>query len=216
MIIGPLVITAVLAARPQPQPAAPPARRGFVQGTFLLSYHPPATKSYHRVSPNLQGTAPAVAFTAGGFLSRAIALEGEFFYGRAVSRPQRFSYSFSEDYTAGSRDLLLNELLRYRPGGRARVEIVAGGGYVRTTTSERSIMETSGFPPQTSTPPDRSHPYTAMNLTWGVDGAIPLSARVALIPAFRFRWIRRPDATSGESLGIGNYAFQFGAGLRFW
>jgi hypothetical protein len=213
MIIGPLMMTAVLASRPQPP--APRLRRGFVQTSVLLSYHPPATESYHRVYPNLQGTAPAIGFTAGGFLSPAIALEGEFFYGRTVSKPQRFSYFTSEDYIAGSRDVLLNELIRYRTGGRARFEIVAGGGYARTTTSHRSIVYTSGIPPVTSALPDSSHPYNTVNITWGFDGAIPLSDRVALMPGFRLRWIRRPDATTGESLGIGNYAFQFGAGLRF-
>lgn len=214
MILGPLLLTTALAARPSPSP--PDSHRWYAQGSLLLSYQPAATASYHRVSPNLHGTAPAVSITAGGFLSSSIALEGELFYGRTVSMPQRFSYFSTEDYTAGSQDLLINELLRYRPGGRAPIEIVAGGGYARTTTSQRSIVVTSGFPPQTSSPPDRSHPYNRFTFTGGIDSAIPLSPRVALTPAFRFRWIQRPDATTGESLGIGNYALQFGAGLRFW
>jgi hypothetical protein len=217
MIIGPFLLLAALAARQPSTPTpAPRPRRGHVQGSFLVSRHPPATASYHPVSPNLEGTGPVVSVSAGGFLSPAIALEGEFVCGRTVSMPQHFSYFSSEDYIAGSRDLLFNELLRYRPGGRARFEIVAGGGYARTTASERSRVVTSGFPPKTSTGPDSSHPLNAVTLTGGLDVAVPISARIALTPTFRLRWIRRPDATTGESLGIGNYAFQFGAGLRFW
>jgi hypothetical protein len=216
MIIGPLLLSAALAARQPVPPPAPAARRGYIQGLVLLSRHPPATASYHRVSPNLQGTTPAVSVTAGGFLSRAIGLEGEFSYGWTVSMPQRFSYFTSEDYIAGSQDLLLEELVRYRPGGRSHIEIVAGGGYARTIASERSIVVTSGFPPQPSTVPDSSHSMNAVTLTGGLDAAISVSARAALTPAFRFRWIRRPDATTGETLGIGNYAIQFGVGLRFW
>src|SRR5215207_10282785 len=147
MIIGPLLVSAALAAR-QPTVPPPSPRRGLVQSSVLLSYQPAASESYHRVSPNLEGTAAAVSVTAGGFLTPAIALEGEVFYGRSVSKPQRFSYFSSEDYIAGSRDLLLSELIRFRPGGRSRIEIVAGGGYARTTTSQRSIVLTSStFPP---------------------------------------------------------------------
>jgi hypothetical protein len=214
MILGPLLLTTALAARPSQSP--PDSRRRYAQGSVLFSYQPAATASYHRVSPNLHGTAPAVSITVGGFLSPSIALEGEFFYGRTISMPQTFSYFSREDYTAGSQDLLINELLRYRPAGRAPIEIVAGGGYARTTTSQRSIVVTSFPPVVTFPPPDRSHPYNRFTFTAGLDGAIPLSPRVALTPVFRFRWIQRPDATTGESLGIGNYAFQFGAGLRFW
>src|SRR5260221_14679435 len=115
MILGPLLLTTALTARPPQSP--PDSRRWYAQGSVLVSYQPAATASYHRVSPNLHGTVPAVSVTAGGFLSSAIALEGEFFYSRTVSMPQRFSYFSSEDYTAGSRDLLINELVRYRPGG---------------------------------------------------------------------------------------------------
>src|SRR5258708_21778133 len=171
MILGPLLLTTVLAARPSQSP--PASRRWYAQGSVLLSYQPAATASYHRVSPNLHGTAPAVSVTAGGFLSPSIALEGEFFYGRAVSMPQTFSYFSSEDYTAGSQDLVINEFLRYRPGGRARVEIVAGGGYARTTASERSRVVPSGFPPRTFTVPDSSHSTSAVTLTGGLDCAIP-------------------------------------------
>jgi hypothetical protein len=213
MLIGTLMIAAALAARPQAP--TPPLRRGYVQGAILVSRHPPAGASYHRVSPNLEGTVPAISVSAGGFVSPAIALAGEFYCGKTVSMPQHFSYDYSEDYNAGVRDVLLDGLLRYNPGGQSRVEIVGGGGYARTTVSETSIVKKSGFPATSSAQPDRSGVLNAVTVTGGVDGVIPISARAALIPMFRFRWIHRPDARTGFSNGIGNYAFQFGAALRF-
>ena len=97
-------------------PPEPSSRRGYAQALVLGSYHPVASDSYHREFPNLQGTAPALSVAAGGFMSPSLGLEGEFVYGGTVSAPQRFSYFSAEDYVAGSRDLLFNELLRYRPG----------------------------------------------------------------------------------------------------
>ena len=213
MILAPFLLSAALA---QTAAAAPERRRrGYAQALALASYHPKASASYHRESPNLQGTAPAVSVSAGGFLSPSLALEGEFVYGRTVSAPQRFSYFSSEDYLAGSRDLLFNELLRYRPGGRAPVEIVGGGGYALTTVSEKSIVLQT-VPVTISHPPDRSRRQHAPTLTAGVDGTVRISRRVSFTPGFRFRWIHRPDARYGETHGIARYAFEFGAGIRFW
>ena len=177
MILAPFLLSAALAQTA----AAPPQtrRRGYVQALLLASYHPAASDSYHRESPNLHGTAPAVSVSAGGFLSPSLALEGEFVYGRTVSAPQRFSYFSSEDYLAGSRDLLFNELLRYRPGGRAPVEIAVGGGYALTTVSEKSIVSVSGNPATVSHPPDRSRRQHAPTLTAGVDGTVRISRRAS-------------------------------------
>lgn len=214
MILSPFFLSAALAQTA----AAPPEtrRRGYVQALVLASYHPAASDSYHRESPNLRGTAPAVSVSAGGFLSPSLALEGELVHGWTVSAPQRFSYFSSEDYLAGSRDLLFNELLRYRPGGRAPVEIAVGGGYALTTVSEKSIVSTSSNPATISHPPDRSRRQHAPTLTAGVDGTVRISARASFTPGFRFRWIHRPDARYGETHGIARYAFEFGAGIRFW
>lgn len=214
MILAPFFLSASLAQTA----AAPPdaRRRGYVQALVHASYHPAASTSYHRESPNLTGTTAALSVSAGGFLSRSIGLEGEFVYGGTVSAPQRFSYFSSEDYLAGSRDLLFNELVRFRPGGRASVELVAGGGYALTTVSEKSIVSTSGNPATISHPPDRSRRLHALTFTAGLDGTVRISRRASFTPGFRFRWIHRPDATFGETHGIARYAFEFGAGIRFW
>ena len=214
-----MVLAAFLLAAALSQPRAESVearRRGFVQALVLASHHPPASTGYHRESPNLRGMAAALSVTAGRFLSPSIALEGEFAYGRTISAPQRFSYFSSEDYIAGSRDLLFSELLRYRPGGRSPVEIAVGGGYARTTLSAKSIVLRSGFPTTISHPPDRSHIVHAATLSAGVDGTVPISGRVSVTPSFRLRWIRRPDARYGGTHGIARYAFEFGAGIRFW
>ncbi len=212
-MLVPFILSAAL-AQLHPPPVET-RRHGYVQALFLVSHHPPASRSYHRESPNLQGTAPALSLSAGGFLSAAFGLEGEFVYGRTISAPQRFSYFSSEDYIAGSRDLLFNELIRYRPGGHAPVEIVGGGGYALTTISEKSIVIT-GVPATKVKPPDRSRLLHAVTLTAGVDGTVRISNRASLTPSVRFRWVHRPDAIYGEIHGISRYAFEFGAGLRFW
>jgi len=213
MVLAPFFLSAALLQPPRPALEGP-RRRGYVQGLVVASYHPAASEGYHRESPNLRGTAAAVTVTAGGFLSRSIALEGEFVYGRTVSAPQRFSYTFSEDYIAGSRDFLFNELVRYRPRGRAPVEIVVGGGYALTTVTARSIVS-RGFSGVFNLP-DRSRRTHAPTLTAGLDGTVRIGPRLSFTPAVRFRWIRRPDARTGETHGIARYAFQFGAGVRFW
>jgi hypothetical protein len=215
MLFAPFLVSAALAQ--QPRPAAPtPRRRGYAQVLVLASVHPAASNGYHRESPNLRGTAPAVSVSAGGFLSRSIGLEGELVYGVTISAPQRFSYFSSEDYTAGSRDLLFNGMLRYRPGDGARVEVVGGGGYALTTKSETSIEVRSGFPVTTSHPLDRSRRLHALTLSAGVDGTVAMSSHMSLAPSLRFRWIHRPDAINGQTHGIARYAVEFGAGIRFW
>jgi len=213
MVIAPFFLSAALMQPPHPALEGR-RRRGYVQGVVVASYHPAVSDGYHRKSPSLRGTAPAVSVSAGGFLLRSIALEAEFVFGRTVSAPQRFSYTISEDYIAGNRDLLFNELVRYRPRGRAPVEIVVGGGYALTTVSERSIVS-RGFTGVFNLP-DRSHRTHAATLTAGLDGAVRMRPRVSFTPALRLRWIRRPDAKTSGTHGIARYAVQFGAGLRFW
>jgi hypothetical protein len=214
ILLAPFLLSAALT---QTAAAPPPTRRrGYMQTLLLASYHPAASTSYHRESPNLRGIASAVSVAVGRFLSRSLALEGEFVYGQTVSAPQQFSYFSSEEYRAGSRDLLFNELLRYRPGGRAPVEIVVGGGHALTTVSEKSIVYRSGTPTTISHPPDRSRRQHALSLTAGVDGTVRISQRLSFTPGFRFRWIHRPDTRYGGTHGIARYALEFGAGIRLW
>jgi len=152
--------------------------------------------------------------SAGGFLSRKLALEGEFVYAGTVSKAQEFSYSFQIDYTAKNRDLLFNELLRFRP--RSGFEIVGGGGLARTTAMKVSQVWTGGFPHTTGTIlPDESVTVNSFTLTGGVDAAVPASSRVALTPSFRVRWVHRPPISGNGWNGASPYSIQLGVGVRF-
>lgn len=211
MIIGPLLLTAALAIRPSQSTRRP--RRGYVQGSLLLSHHSPSGATYHRVDPNLKGNAADVVLTAGGYLTPSLALEGEFVYGGRVSAGQQFRYTFNRDYVAGNRDVLITELVRYRPDGRGRLEIVAGGGYARTRDSTTSLVEFEFNGPRNSLP-DEMETLHALTLTAGMDLVLPASARSAVVPSVRLRWIHRPEPAGRGWNGIGSYALQFGVGVR--
>lgn len=210
MVIASFLIAAVLASQPPPTPDR--VRRGYIQGSLLLSHHPASGATYHRVDPNLSGDVAAVSVAAGGFLSPTIALEGEFVYGRLVSAPQGFHYSFNIDYVAQNRDMLINELVRYRPEGKGRLQLVAGGGYARTTTKQVSQIETE-FGANPNTLPDQTVMLNTFTLTGGIDVMVPVSPRVAVAPTVRVRWIHRPEPAASGWNGIGAYTFQVGIGV---
>lgn len=51
-------------------------------------------------------------------------------------------------------------------------------------------------------------------LNGGLAVPLPVSRRVAIVPEFRIRSIRRSSGEA-EYLGVGGYAYQFGATVRF-
>jgi hypothetical protein len=210
MVIGPLLVGAALTLQPAAAAPAPRAPRAYAYGSAFVSHHPANGAAYHRVTPNLGGRSIDVAGGAGGFLTNRIGLEGEFVFGGDVSRPQRFSYFFSEDYIGRNRDILINELLRYRAS--PVVQLVAGGGYARVTSRSTSIVtrDTLG---RITMPPDRS--ATVQGLTWtaGADFLVRAAERVSVAPAIRVRWIKRPGSDGYGWNGIGDFTFQFGASL---
>jgi hypothetical protein len=214
MIIGPLLVSATLVARqPRAQPQPRP-RRAYAQGALLFSRHPAAAATYHRVDPNLSGHTWVVSGAAGGFLNRSVALEGELAYGGFVSAGQHFGYFTSEDYIAQNRDVLLNGIVRYRPGGRGVVELVAGGGYARTTARQVSTIAYA-FDQIRRPVPDRETTLHSVTWTAGLDAVLPAgSPHVAIAPSFRFRWVHRPEPAGAGWNGIGWYALQFGVGVR--
>ncbi len=212
-MIGSLLVSAILVARqPRPQPRP---RRAYAQGALLFSQHPAASATYHRVDPNLSGHTWVVSGAAGRFLNPSVALEGELAYGGFVSAGQHFGYFISSDYIAQNRDLLLNEIVRYRPGGRGVFELVAGGGYARTTARSVSGVE-YGFDQIRRPAPDQSTTVHSVTWTAGLDAALPTaSPHVIIAPSFRFRWVHRPKPAEDAGWnGIGWYALQFGVGIR--
>ena len=216
MFIGPLLLAAALASRPPPH--EPSTRRGYVQASILVSHHPGNGATYHRVDDRLGGTALTVSAGGGGWISSSIALEGELVYGGLVSAPQQFRYAFTTDYIAQNRDLLLNELVRYRPGGASRIQIVAGGGLGITTARETDRVYTPQTPtlgPGPVPSNDFSTTVYALSFTGGLDAAFPVSSHVALGPSFRVRWVRRPEGGGSGWNGIGPFALQAGVAIQF-
>ena len=119
---------------------SPSPERGVIQGSVIVGAQPASNDTYQRVSPNLSGHALGLIAEAGAFLSKSWALEGEFVYGAPVSVHQLFSYSWREDYIAENRGVLLNELVRWKPGGNSPVEVVGGGG-VAVTRARAALPE---------------------------------------------------------------------------
>jgi hypothetical protein len=205
--------TALLAAADDqdPQPG-----RAVIQGAVIVGAQPASSGTYQRVSPNLSGHSIGIVAEAGAFLSKSWALEGEFVFGAPVSVQQLFSYSWREDYIAENRDLLLTELVRWKPGGDSHVEFVGGGGVAITRARKLSHTITYAFDPNnlTNRIPDESVRLYGLTFTGGADAVMRVSQRVAFVPTFRVRWIRRPEPAMTGWNGIGAFTYQFGAGVR--
>ena len=202
-------------AAPSPSAASPSPPAGVYVNGFGALMQLSSEQRYHRVSPPLGGLTVGLSAAVGKFVNADNALEGEVaFYG--ISKSQSFNYNWTEEYTAGHRDLIFNLLLRSRFS--RHVEFVAGGGMAKTMTYERSKISrpnggTNPFPP---TPlPDREHHGGGLTVTTGLDGVIPAGRRVSIVPSFRFRWLERPEGSLTWTDGVGNYIFQFGVGVRF-
>ncbi len=212
---GPICLAVTLvaqsAAAPAPKTVLTP--KVYVTGAALMTIQPASGGTYHRVAENLKGHTLGLAAAVGTFLTPSLALEGEVVFGGLVSAPQRFSYNWTTDYTAENRDFLFNELLRWSPGARHNIQVVGGGGYARTIARQVSQV-TRDFTGRETALPDLSTTLSSFTLTGGVDGVFPVGRRAAFVPAFRLRWINRPDVAAGGWNGVGYYTFQFGAGIR--
>jgi hypothetical protein len=200
-----------------PRPSAAPPARGpaYVQGAFFISSYPAGT-AIHRVSPPLGGETFGVSASGGAFVTPAVAIEGEVVVGRTLSAPQRFSYNWRTDYTAGVRDLTLGGNARLKPGEKGPIEIVLGGGIAFTRLSERDAVTTYIFYPDQPTeyPPDYEVAERAPYLSAGADVPIRLGSRGALVPSFRWRWIFRDPEDQSAYVGVGRQLFQAGVSGR--
>src|SRR5215471_2634044 len=136
MVIAPLMMSVLVAARAQsPHPSSPRAY-GFVTAT--LSIHPGNGEAYHRGADNLSGTTWTLGGGEGARLTPAIGLEAEVVFAGRVSAPQKFNYTVSEEYIANNRDFLVNAILRVQAGGP--VQLVFGGGFAHTTAQHTSVV----------------------------------------------------------------------------
>jgi hypothetical protein len=139
-----LVLTLNLERQDVPASASAAGRRGYAQGSMLMTFAPAGTP-YHRISPALGGHAVGLAANAGVFVTPALAVEGELVSGGTVSAPQNFSYFSREDYSVDNRDVLLNANVRWRPARTNHLEFVAGGGLasrrLASGTSSRLLLD---------------------------------------------------------------------------
>jgi hypothetical protein len=188
--------------------------KGYVQAGVMMTEQRAGIPN-HRVSPAISGSAIGLAAAGGVWLTPKVAVEGEFVGGRAVSTPQQFWYNWSEDFTGESRDLFLGANVRVRPAPRAPVELFGGGGLVISTFAERSIVATYTFPPRTLTEPDQVDTQMGLTVNGGLAVAVPAGSRIDVVPAFTIRWVQRPSTGLGDYLGVGSFAYQFGATVRF-
>ena len=216
MWIG-LTVLAVLTSIPlaQSTQAPPPTdRRGYLQPAVLVIAQPQGGATNHRVTGTLDGWMAGASIAAGRFLSSTVALEAEVATTTALAGPQHFSYNWTLDYVARSRDLLFNGIMRVRP--HRRVEFFAGGGYAQTRAGRVDQVRRDRFiVPSQHALPDESFVFHAFTMTAGLDAIVPLTPHIAAAPTFRFRWVPRPDyQTLGFNL-TGPYSLQMGLGFRF-
>jgi len=209
MVIAPLVMSILVAARAQPAPASTPRSYGFVSAG--LSLHPGNGESYHRVDDHLHGTTWTLGGGGGAFLTPAIGLEAEVLFAGTVSAPQAFRYTNSQEYIANNRDVLINGLVRVRAGGTAAVQFVVGGGLAYTRTQHTSVVNIDSFFRRTPGPDDTPETYAGPTVTGGLDAAFAAGAHAAIGPSFRIRWMHRPAGGDVGWNGIGPLAFQIGA-----
>jgi hypothetical protein len=211
MVLAPLLLGFGVFAH-QPPPLARGARL-YAQAAGYAAYHPPNGVLYHRVAPALGGMTLDTALGGGGFITPRVALEGELVLGGDLSGPQRFSYFTAEEYTGHNRQLLVNELVRFRAGSGGSLQVVAGGGYARTTTRETSIVAIDQFGRRTTAPDRPGFPWHGLTWSAGLDVMIASRAHVALAPSLRLRWVQplNPEFANG----VGAFTWQFGAAVFF-
>ncbi len=206
LIPGAIGLAVVLAQSSEP--------RVFVQPALVVTVQPEATAN-HRISPPLGGHAIGFGVGAGGFVTPTFALEGEFVYSGPVRTQQRFSYSWTEDFTGETRDVMLNALMRVRPSHARWLEIIGGAGLDIVRTGRRDIVRTDmyPFPPHTTPLPDYFTTYHRMSVTVGLEFPLRAGEHAALVPAFRARW--RDRVSEDEAYyGVGTFAVQVGVGIR--
>jgi hypothetical protein len=211
MSVAALVVLVALAAQDGPADD----RRAYVQGALFLNVQPAGTAN-HRISPALGGESIGMAGSAGAWVTPTLALEGEFAFGPGVSMPQQFSYSWLENYTVGIRDSLLGANVRGKGRSTGPLEFIAGGGLAFTRVRETDIVATYVFSPgrPVERRPDQRYSDKVLYFGGGVDAPIAVSARVAIVPSFRFRWIPRRTESQSDYVGASRQTYQAGVTVR--
>ena len=187
----------------------------YVQAGVLATVQPAGTAN-HRVSPPIGGEAVGLAAAVGFHVAPRLAIEGEFVASGAVSTPQQFFYTWTEDYIGESRDTFLGANVRW--AAQPHLEFVGGVGVAFSTFAERSIVRTDNFPVVHKTPlPDQEETDRQLAVNGGVAAPLSVSRTIDVVPAFTLRWVNRDGDPNnlGAYNGVGSYAYQFGATVRF-
>ena len=187
------------------------AHHGYFQASVFASVRPASSVPINRVDKNLGGSTVALALSGGVMLSRSFGLEGEVVFGGTIAAHQTYNYTLSSDYTAENQQILVNALLRFRPGGSS-FELVGGGGYGHSIDRETSRVLIDEFG-RRSSQPDISSARDALTFTGGADFAINVASHAALVPGLRVRWLQPLDLDANYH-GVGAWTLEFGAGIR--
>lgn len=192
------------------QSALPPV---YVQIGPALSVHHEG-EQYHRASPALKGASLGGALSVGARFAPQVAVEAAVTVDGKLSDAQSDVYNTRTDYTAESRDIVIDVNLRFRPRRAPRLEFTAGGGWAYTRFARRDVVYTVLFPPRTGRSADTETSAWEPTLNGTMAVAIPLLPRVELVPAVGVRWIRRGTDTEAWYLGVGRYTVLASAAIR--
>ena len=171
-------------------------------------------EQYMRASPPLKGTTFGGALAVGARFSPEVGAEASITVDGTQSDAQADIYSGRTDYTAESRDLLLDVNLRFRPRGGSRIEFTVGGGWAYTRFARRDVVFSSPISGQTFPGVDVETSQWEPTVTGAMAVAVPLSPRVELMPSIGVRWLRRPFDTDAWYFGVGRYSVLSTVALR--
>lgn len=170
-------------------------------------------EQYMRASPPLAEPTFGGALAIGARFSPEVGAEASITMDGTQSDAQADVYSGRTDYTAESRDLLVDVNLRFRPRGGSRIEFTVGGGWAYTRFARRDVVFSS-FSGQTYPGIDVETSQWEPTVNGSMAVAVPLSPRVELVPSVGVRWIRREFDTDAWYFGVGRYSVVASVALR--
>jgi hypothetical protein len=148
----------------------------------------------------LGGIVPGVSASVNITTEGGLLLAAEFTTTTAMSEVQSGRFIVGRGpVEARHRDTLLSALAGFRLDRRADVE-VKGGISLLFGTPEREAFA-------------YDDPAGVIGFTGGIDVVAPVSARVAVVPSFRYTYAVRGD--DGDYFGLGRHIFRIGVGVAF-
>lgn len=206
-----MLALAGLATRSEAQSALPIV---YVQAGPTLTVHTEGDQ-YMRASPPLATPTFGAALAVGARFTPEVGAEASVSLDGTQSEAQADLYGGGRtDYTAESRDLLIDVNLRFRPRGGSRIEFTVGGGWAYTGFARRDVVFSSTFSGQTYPGSDIETSGWEPTVSGSMAVAAPLSPGVELVPSVAVRWIRREFDTDAWYFGVGRYSVLASVALR--